>query len=89
MVATVYSRVPYDPDETHHPERGCAERSRIEREGNAVYDEAEVPRTPMRIPGRFKEVALVVDEDGNITRTLPWCSSGREIVLDGEPDSEA
>ena len=43
MVATMYSRVPNDPDETHHPVETCPERIRIEQEDNSVSAEAEIP----------------------------------------------
>ena len=71
MVATVYSRIPDDPDETHRPEPSCPERVRIEREGNAVNAEAEIPPIARYFSGGFHEMVYVWETVE--VRRLRWC----------------
>ena len=85
MVETMCSQLPNDPDEVHHPERGCPERVRIKREGNAIPADAEVLPIFRNSPDKFQEVVSLFDDEGNM-RTLKWCDSCVGIVRARERD---
>ena len=71
-VKTVFSIRYKDPKEVHHPEPGCPERKRIEREGSDRYREVEGPGGSL--------LAFGADKKGNkIARLLKECQTCRSL----------
>ena len=73
-VKTVFSAVHKDPREVHHPEPGCPERRRIEREGNAVFREVEDP-------GRSLLASGPNGKGGRMARLLNECQTCRSLRI--------